>query len=87
MKSPRRHKEDSRLFLELTFGEQVRSLNATFSYLSRAIRAHLKAHPTKSVRRQSVLNAQIERLLARATSAHRIVSPDISPEEKNSEDS
>lgn len=65
MTSPRRHKEDSRLFAELALREQVRSLNATLSYLSRAIRAHLKAHPTKSVSRQKVLVAQIARLLAR----------------------
>lgn len=65
MTSPRRHKEDSRLFAELALREQVRSLNATLSYLSRAIRAHLKAHPTKSVSRQKVLGTQIARLLAR----------------------
>lgn len=69
--SPRRHKDDTRYFAELTQREQVRSLNAALSYLSRAIQAHLRAVPHKSARRRQVLAAQIERLLERVKGAGR----------------
>lgn len=66
MKVKRRHKEDTRMFAELTRREQVLSLNATISYVGRAIRYHLDHVDASSrARRRTVLAAQIERLLAR----------------------
>ena len=42
MPGPRRHKDDTKTFTELTFGEQARSINAHIVQLQQSIRAHLK---------------------------------------------
>jgi hypothetical protein len=41
MPSPRRHKDDTKTFNELTFAEQARSINAHIVQLQQSIRAHL----------------------------------------------
>jgi hypothetical protein len=42
MPGPRRHKDDTKDFNELTFGEQARSINAHIVQLQQSIRAHLR---------------------------------------------
>ncbi len=43
MPGRRRHKEDTKDFNELNFGEQARSINAHIVVLQRSIVAHLKS--------------------------------------------
>ena len=42
MPGRRRHKDDTKDFNELNFGEQARSINAHIVQLQQSIRAHLK---------------------------------------------
>ncbi len=42
MPGPRRHKDDTKTFDELTFAEQAKSINAQIVELQRSIGAHLR---------------------------------------------
>ena len=68
MPGPKRHKDDTKDFNELTFGEQARSINAHIVVLQRSIVAHLKRaeHEGRDASRvRDKCAGQLSRLLAR----------------------
>jgi len=70
MPGRRRHKDDTKDFNELNFGEQARSINAHIVVLQRSITAHLKRaeYEGRNVGRvQDKCTNQLRRLLARVT--------------------
>lgn len=72
MPGRRRHKDDTKDFNELNFGEQARSINAHIVVLQRSIAAHLKRAESEgrdAGRVRDKCTSQLRRLLDRVLRA------------------
>lgn len=57
------HKENTANFGELSFSQQVRSINGQINGLERMIRHHLSNYPEKREKRRKIILVQIARLI------------------------